>query len=136
MSPEEQRRRLDDVDASVQLFVGGKVRDARDDADRKITETRHLLRNELAALGTKVDLFAAQSTKEHAEVAGKLDRLSDDVSEMKPLAAKVAALELAAATSEAAAAAAEKLLTRQRNQFFTLAGLIVAMAGVVVAVVN
>lgn len=91
------------------------------------------MRNEVASLGTKVDLFAAQSTREHAEVAGKLDRLSEDVAELKPLAAKVAALELADATAEARALEARQLREQSRNQFRWVIGTILAAAAVIVA---
>lgn len=129
-------RRTSDIDLAVQLAISEEVRAVSDSANEKITETRHALRNEIAALGTKVDLFAVQSTKEHSEVASKLDRLSDDVAGLKALAGDVAALKIADARSEAASAAAEKLLTRQRNQFFALATLIVGAAGVIVAVIH
>lgn len=131
-----QLRRTDDVDAATKLYINESVRAVRDEAAANLTETRHFLRNEVAALGTKVDLFSIQSTKEHADVAAKLDRLSADVAELKPLAAEVAALKLADATAEAEASAAEKLRLQSRSQFRWLAGLIVAAVPSVAVLVS
>lgn len=122
MMSESPGRRSLDVDPATQLFVRDEV-----------AETRHKLLNELSALGTRLELFAAQSTAEHGEVKAKLDRLSDDVAELKPLAQKVAALQLADATAEASAVTAERMRTQLRTQFFALATLFVAVAGVIVA---
>jgi hypothetical protein len=128
VSDETPQRRALDVDPAVQLFVRDEV-----------AETRHKLINEIAALGTKVDLFMAQSTKEHAEVAGKLDRLTDDVAGLKQqqslLGPEVAALKLADATAEAQAVAAERLRAQSRQQFRWLVGLIVAAVPASTAVV-
>lgn len=119
---DEQGRRSDDLEPAVELAI-----------DKAQAATRHWMRDELAAIGAKVDLFAAQSTKEHSQVAAKLDRLSSDVAELKPLAAKVAALELADAQAEAVAAArreaqsdAERAREQSRSQFRWLVALIVA----------
>jgi hypothetical protein len=112
---EDQGRRSDDVDPATRLFV-----------NEKVSEAKHALRSDVAALGAKVELFSAQSTKEHAEVASKLDRLAADVAELKPLASKVAALELADARAEVQAQAADQFRAQSRSQFRWLVGLIVA----------
>lgn len=123
MSDDAQpQRRSSDVDPATKLYVRDEV-----------SETRHLLRQDIAALATKVELFMAQSTKEHSEVAGKLDRLSEDVAELKPLTAKVAALELADATAEARALEARQMREQSRRQFQWIVATIIAAVGVIVA---
>ena len=103
MSESPGRRSLD-VDPAVQLFVRDEV-----------TDTRHRLVNEISALSAKLELFAAQSAKEHGEVAAKLDRLASDVADLKPLAAEVAALKLADATAEARELAINELRDEIRS---------------------
>lgn len=129
-------RRSRDVDPAVELYVQDVVRD-----------TRHALRNDIAALAVKVETsqltLAAKvetsqlvSTQEHAEVKAQLEQLAREVAVVKTLASKVAALETSDAVDHAEKTATQKLLERQRNQFFLLAGLIVSCAAVIVAVIQ
>lgn len=116
---EDQGRRSDDVDPAVQLAI-----------DKGDAQTRHSMRDEIAALSAKVELWRAESTREHGEVSSKLDRLVDEVAALKPqttmLAAEVAALKLADATAEVRSATAEQLRAQSRTQFRWLVALIVA----------
>lgn len=95
---DDQGRRSGDIDPAVQLYV----QDA-------LTDTRHALRNDIQALGTKVELFSAQSTKEHAEVKAALAQLI--AANLEP---RVAALERKDAEESAAAAAVDRLRRQQR----------------------
>lgn len=112
---EDQQRRSDDVDPATRLFVKEAVSDAK-----------HSLRNDIAELGTRVAAAQMLSTKEHSEVAAKLDQLGRELGDLKPLAADVAALKLADARAEVLAAAAEQQRAQSRTQFRWLVGLIVA----------
>lgn len=100
---EQPIRRSHDVDAAVQLFVQDTVAD-----------TRHALRNDIAALGTKVETAALLSTREHAEVKATLDQLLAAVEMLRKLEPRVTALEQKDAAESAAADAVDRLRRQQR----------------------
>lgn len=95
---EEQGRRATDVEPAVQLFV-----------QQELAETRHALRADIAALGTKVELLVQTSTREHAEVKAALTLIL--AANLEP---RVAALEKKDAEESAAAEAVAKLGRQQR----------------------
>lgn len=95
---DDHQRRVADVDPAVQLFV-----------QQELQETRHVLRADLAALGVKVELATATSTKEHAEVKAALGQIM--AANLEP---RVAALERKDVEDSAAAAAVDKLRRQQR----------------------
>lgn len=117
-----------EIDADIQLFVRNEV-----------AETRHLLKNELAGLGTVVANAQMQSTKEHAEVHGVIQelrgdvrRLREDVTAALAVRDRVTTLEGHDQSQHAVAAA----MDRMNRRFYALAGLIVAASGVLVAVLK
>lgn len=123
MTVESGRRDYDrDIDPVIVNYVEGRFR-----------EHRHAQRDELAVIGTQIATAALLSTKEHAEVKGSLDLLLAAVTDLRKLEPRVAALELAEAKEQTAAATTERLRDQSRAQFYKLAGLIVAAAGVIVA---
>ena len=128
----EYTRRSTDVPASVALAIEEAARDVR-----------HVMRNELAAISTQVAAGTLLATKEHAEVKSSLEALRVEVGRIGPLELRTADLERRAAALEgsdqahdAAASATEGLRQSMRRTALGLAGLIVAAAGVLVAVLK
>jgi hypothetical protein len=96
---EDQSRRVNDVDAAVQLFV-----------QQELAETRHALRADIAALGTKVELMVQTSTREHAEVKAGLGLILS--ANLEP---RIAALEKKDVTEEAREVAIKQLRDEIRS---------------------
>lgn len=111
--------------------------------DAVVADTRHLLRNEftaamldlsnkISALGKSVTEGNFQSAAEHAEVKAKLDTAITDIGELKELAPRVSSLE----SEDMADERASKAVVELRKWMLGLAGLIVAAASVLAAVVH
>lgn len=115
-------RRQNDVDPAVKLYVQGELAD-----------TRHKLIGQIGEIGLKVDLAKMTATEEHGQVTAKLDQLTRDVALLQPLAGEVAALKMSDALAETAASTARRMQEQSKAQFYKLATLIVAVAGVIVA---
>lgn len=133
------RRAYDAVDPSIQLYV-----------DKEVQTTRHLLKNEIAALGTRVATAQLQATKEHGAVSAAIEalrrdvaQLRNDLSEVLPLRERVTTLEGHDRTDDAVAAALKEQkdqLERNRVQFrnwaLGISSLIVAATGILVGVLS
>lgn len=124
MEPNAGRRDYDhEIDPVVVNFVEARLR-----------ETRHLFVNEIKAISIKVDTMALASTAEHGLVTAKLDRLLEKVEVLERHEPRIAALERREAIEQAEMVTRDKLRKQSRNQFFALAGLIVAAVPAAAAV--
>jgi hypothetical protein len=119
------RRAYDTVTAEIALAIEDGLRD-----------TRHALRDEITAFRAHVEAGNLQATREHAEVKASIDELRRDVLELKLLEPRVTTLEGSDKADHAVIVALEKNRESLRHWALGLAGLIVAAAGVLAAVLS
>lgn len=123
MEPNAGRREYDGehVDPVTRNYVEERLLGIRDEADRKITETRHGLRNEIAALAAAQAAATLQQTKEHGEVRAEISSVANEVAAMRrdlavvlPLPETVAQLKHRDDLEAARTEAIDKLRRQQR----------------------
>lgn len=119
MTDHPRRRSTDQIDPVIELFV-----------QEQISEVRHLLRGEFTAalvgVTNKITELGDQLTTRDLRVAQDAARLEKRLGD----------LQAQDAMSTAVASALEKARTSNRNWMLGLAGLIVATASVLVAVLT
>lgn len=128
MEPSSGRRATDSISAAIELAI-------RDSAEG----TRHALRPEIAAVAARLEATSLIQTREHAEVKTAVAELhsdvtvvKQDVADLKSLLPRVVALETNDAVLEALASNRKWLI----GAVTALAGLIVATAGTLVAILH
>lgn len=84
----------------------------------ELRQTRHDLRADITVLGLEVAKNAAQSTKEHVVVQGKLGEVERKVAELLPLKEKVEKIELGERDDEVE----RRVKARQRRTVFKAIG--------------
>lgn len=110
---------MTDDDADLKLWV-----------ERELRETRHSLRNDITVMGTKIADAVLNSTKDVAELRAAVMSIERATTQIGPLQARVEALE----KSDAADQATRRVKRFLWVQTLALAGLLVAMCAVVVAI--
>lgn len=108
--------------------------------EESLKDTRHMLRQELAAIGARVEANTLQSTKEHAEVQGAVAQLRGEVAEVKaqvgvlsPVVSDLKAASLAERERDLALGDLRRSLWRAAA---VISSIVIAAAGVLVAVLN
>jgi DNA-binding transcriptional MerR regulator len=102
--------------------------------DTQLKETRHMLREELASLATRVAENTLKSTEEHGEVRLQIAELRSDVNQLKPLAKSVAELQSHDSADTARDEATHDLTRSLWRAAGVICGLVVAATSVLVAV--
>lgn len=103
--------------------------------ERALAESRHVLRNEISALAAQVTAGNLQATREHAEVRAALDAIVRDIANLRQLARKVSDLEEAEKVEQARDQTRSDLLSKLDKNRRWMIGLMVSLAGVIVAAV-
>lgn len=120
--PPTGRRAYDQIAPAVALAIEETVR-----------ETRHGLRNDIAALATQVVAGNLQSATEHAENKACMEELRGDIAELKELIPRVSSLESHDRSEDAVAKAITEARAANIEARAANRALVLGVAGVLIA---
>jgi seryl-tRNA synthetase len=104
------------------------------EVEKRLAETRHALRQEIAVVSAHVASAQAQASKEHTEVRADIRELRRDVTDLKPVTEDLRAQVLALHETGLVDAAHDQTLADIRKTMWKVFGALVAFIGAMTAV--